>query len=200
LEKDCSPREERLCKTVQELQKIYAIENVCVLKDINICDKVLECVGAYCKEKIEVDDPSTCRFSHKENVCEDVKKYRAVNDQKECDQDPSNDCKTVAIRKCETFTKRGSCRNVPVEECRQISYEDCKNDYRFVPEQVERRRPVGICEDGIPYEFSDKEIAQYDFDDLGDYDVGPKTIVSDRQIADCDDNANNKPGGISFGC
>ena len=82
LEKDCSPREERLCKTVQELQKVYAIENVCVLKDINICDKVLECVGAYCKEKIEVDDLSTCRFSHKENVCEDVKKYRAVNDQK----------------------------------------------------------------------------------------------------------------------
>ena len=81
-EKDCSPREERLCKTVQELQKVYAIENVCSLKDIEICDKILECVGAYCKEKIEVDDPKTCKFSHKENVCEDVKKYRTVKDRK----------------------------------------------------------------------------------------------------------------------
>ena len=34
-------------------------------------------------------------------------------------------------------------------------------------EQVAKRRPVGICEDGIPYEFSDEEIEEYDFEYLG---------------------------------
>ena len=87
---------------------------------------------------------------------------------------------------------------MPYDDCREIPYEDCKNIYKSVPEQVARKRPFGVCgyDDETPYEFTDKEIEEYDFD--YDFDVQTKSVV---QIPDCDENADgNSSSGINFSC
>ena len=153
-----------------------------------------------CNDRIWVDNPATCKGS-KGNSCENVQKYKTVNEPYEkCDKIPyvdENDCQEVAVRKCETVTQN-NCIKEPYDDCREIPYEDCKNIYKSVPEQVARKRPFGVCgyDDETPYEFTDKEIEEYDFD--YDFDVQTKSV---EQIPDCDENADeNSSSGINFAC
>ena len=155
-----------------------------------------------CNDRVWVENPASCKDS-KGNSCENVQKYKTVNEPYEkCDEIPyvdENDCQDVAIRKCETVTQN-NCIKVPYDDCREIPYEDCKNVYKSVPEQVARKRPFGVCgyDDETPYEFTDKEIEEYDFD--YDFDVQTKSV---EQIPDCDETGNqnqNSSGGVSFAC
>ena len=153
-----------------------------------------------CNDRVWVDNPATCKDS-KGNSCENVQKYKTVNEPYEkCDKIPyvdENDCQEVAVRKCETVAQN-NCVKVPYDDCREIPYEDCKNIYKSVPEQVARKRPFGVCgyDDETPYEFTDKEIEEYDFD--YDFDVQTKSV---EQIPDCDENADeNSSSGINFAC
>ena len=54
-------------------------------------------------------------------------------------------------------------------------------------EQVAKRRPVGICEDGVPYEFSDEEIEEYDFEYLGHscYIAAISNSTKSRRLTTC---------------
>ena len=85
---------------------------------------------------------------------------------------------------------------MPFDECHEIPYEDCKNVFTRVPQQVARKKPFGVCgyDDETSYEFTDKEVEEYDFD--YDFDVLTKSVV---QIPDCD-NCQNSSGGDTFPC
>jgi len=163
----CTPWTDIVCQTLyknvcvtkwRDIEEPYE-EDVCVDKDIAVCDKHWQCSNpnlplSDCNDKVWVDNKDTCQ-DLKKSVCETVIKYRTV-------KQPYQKCNDVPYEKCEEVTQI-ECEYVPYQDCEKVPYQDCKQVHSKVPEQVSQKRPFRVC-DGQ----ADQEIADYDDDDDND--------------------------------
>merc|ERR1712153_93645 len=116
------------------------VEDVCVDKDVAVCDKHWECQNpnlpiANCNDKVWVDNQNSCKYL-KKSICTQVEKYRT--------------------------------RSEPYQKCDQVSWQDCNPVHKKVSQQVSQKRPFRVCNNSgkDPYRFTDDEIADYDFIEL----------------------------------
>jgi len=173
----CTPWTETICKTlykkvcetkyidncIQRKGEPYE-EDVCVIKDIAVCDQHWECSNpniplSDCNDKVWVDNKETCQYL-KKSVCETVQRVNPP--QRICEKEPREECNDVPYEKCNDVT-RNECEKVPYQDCKKVPYQDCKQVHSKVPEQVSQKRPFRVC-DGQ----ADQEIADYDDDDDND--------------------------------
>lgn len=216
--KVCTPYTENVCKTAykencetkykdncyeayRDIQEPYE-EDVCVDKDIAVCDKHWQCNNpnlplSDCNDKVWVDNKATCKYL-KKSFCEKVQKYRTTKQPyKKCDQESWQDCNDVPYEKCDPVT-RNDCKDVPYNDCKKVPYQDCKPVHSKVPEQVSQKRPFRVCDgsNNEPYRYTDQEIADYDFVELRTGAVDPG-LVDNKQIEEA--TTKKSSSAITFG-
>jgi len=180
----CNPWQENVCNTLykeqcetkykdncyeayKDVQEPYT-ENVCVDQGQRRCTKHWQCADPSqslpnCNDKVWVENPNDCTVLV-ETECNDVQNYRTVKQPyRKCDQVSWNDCKDVPYQKCDLITHDG-CQDQPWNDCQDVPYEHCEDVHKLVPQQTSQKKPFRVCNDNSkPYEFTEQEIADYDF-------------------------------------
>jgi len=219
----CTPWTETVCKTLNEnicetkyrdncyekyrdIKEPYE-EDVCVDKDIAVCDKHWQCNNpnipiSDCNDKVWVDNKETCQYL-KRTFCEPVQKYRTVKQPyQHCDNESWQDCKDVPYKKCDDYA-RNDCKDVPYQDCNQVPWQDCEEVHFKVPEQVSQKRPFRVCDgqaggNNDPYRYSDQEIADYDFIELRTGAVDTDAVdAEDKQVEEV--TTKKSSSAITFG-
>jgi hypothetical protein len=219
----CTPWTETVCKTLyknvcetkwkdncyqleRDIEEPYE-EDVCVDRDIAVCDKHWQCNNpnlplSDCNDKVWVDNKETCQYL-KKSFCETVQKYRTVKEPyTKCDKESWQDCNDVPYEKCDDVA-RNNCKDVPYQDCNDVPYQDCKQVHTKVPEQVSQKRPFRVCDgqaggNNDPYRYSDQEIADYDFIELRTGAVDTDAVdAEDKQIEEV--TTKKSSSAITFG-
>lgn len=203
----CETKWKEVCYELErDIEEPYE-EDVCVDKDIAVCDKHWQCSNpnlplSDCNDKVWVDNKETCQYL-KKSFCETVQKYRIVKEPyTQCDKESWQDCKDVPYKKCDDVA-RNDCKDVPYQDCKKVPYQDCKQVHSKVPEQVSQKRPFRVCDgqaggNNDPYRYSDQEIADYDFIELRTGAVDTDAVdAEDKQIEEV--TTKKSSSAITFG-
>ena len=77
-----------------------------------------------------------------------------------CENEPYTECNDVPYQDCKYVTKE-RCQNQKTKECRDVPYQHCEDIHGRRPQQVTRRKPFWVCDDGTNKALTNQEMTNF---------------------------------------
>jgi len=156
--RQCSPYQDRECKSVpkqkcettfeevcqnlwRDREETYT-EDVCTTKDVRTCQQHWKTYPN--GDKKWEDNPETCQ-NLPETKCVPTQKKRNKPEQyRDCKQVPRQNCYTEQVQECYDVTKQ-RCRNVPVK----VQKQKCEIVHTKTPQGKATQKAVRVCDNDI---------------------------------------------------
>ena len=77
-----------------------------------------------------------------------------------CENEPYTECNDVPYQDCKYVTKE-RCQNQKTKECKDVPYQHCEDVHGRRPQQVTRRKPFWVCDDGTNKALTNQEVTEF---------------------------------------
>jgi len=165
----CNPYEEEVCSTKYEKKCEQLTKRQCYTDYRDVPYEDEECNDNYVREcpqiweedgnaKVWVPDTTKCVGLYKTS-CKLVSKSKKEEYQR-CENEPYTECNDYPYQDCKYVTKE-RCQNQKTKECKDVPYQHCEDVHGRRPQQVTRRKPFLVCDDGTNKALTNQEMTNF---------------------------------------